>query len=72
MEEEDDCGDGGGTVLGDSSVIVCANKIHYIHKEKYDLLRHAMNSSKQFCFITFDKDGTLVQAESDISKQERK
>jgi hypothetical protein len=70
LEEEDDCG--GGTVLGDSSVIVCANKIHYIHKEKYDLLRHAMNSSKQFCFITFDKDGTLVQAESDIPKQERK
>ena len=70
LEEEDDCG--GETILGDSSVIVCSNKIHYIHKEKYDLLRQAMNSSKQFCFITFDKDGTLVQAESDISKQERK
>jgi hypothetical protein len=67
LEEEDDCD--GDIILGDSSVIVRANKIHYIHKEKYDLLRQAMNSSKQFCFITFDKDGTLVRAESDISKQ---
>lgn len=49
-----------------------ADEIHHIHKEKYDLLRQVMNSSKQFCSLTFDTEGRLVKAESDISKQRSK
>jgi hypothetical protein len=70
LEDSDDA------VVRSSSVVVCAdqiqncaNKIHHIHKEKYDLLRQAMNSSKQFCSLIFDKDRTLVLAEPDISKE---
>lgn len=76
-ELEDDDGD---ALLRDSSVVVCAhqiqencaNKIYHIHKERYGLLRQAMNSSNQFCSLMFDKDGTLIQAEPDITKEERK
>jgi hypothetical protein len=72
--------DSGDAVLRSSSVVVCAdkiqqncaNKIYHIHKEKYDLLRQAMNSSTQFCSLIFDKDGALVQVESDISKEENR
>jgi hypothetical protein len=70
--------DGGDTVPR-ASVIVCAdqiqqncaNKMHHIHKEKYDLLWQAMNNSKQFCSLIFDKNGTLLQAEPDISNEGR-
>ena len=46
------------------------NNITYrIPKDKHDLLIEVINNSQQFCFAIFDKNGTLVHAEPDISRE---
>ena len=45
------------------------DKIYRISKEKHNLLIAAMRNSQQFCFAIFDKNGTLVHAEPDISRE---
>jgi len=45
-----------------------SDKRHCIPKDKYDLVLSAIKSSEQFCYVIFDKEGTLIYAEPDISK----
>ena len=45
-----------------------SNKRYCIPKDKYDLVLSAIKSSEQFCYVIFDKEGTLIYAEPDISK----
>ena len=40
-----------------------------IPKDKIDLVISAIKSSEQYCSVIFDKDGILVNAEPDISKE---
>ena len=59
-----------------ASSVVSADKLqnednitYRIPKEKHDLLIEAMKNSQQFCSVIFDKNGTLVHAEPDISRE---
>lgn len=59
-----------------ASSVVSADKLqnednitYRIPKEKHDLLIEVVKNSRQFCSVIFDKNGTLVHAESDISRE---